>query len=79
MSGKVGMATVKRSWIFCKTSWSGSDETNEMARPLVPKRPARPTRCRYESASAGASYLISSCRSISDRQLKLARAADDSK
>lgn len=31
-SGRVGMATVNRSWIFWRTSWSASDETNEMAR-----------------------------------------------
>ena len=28
---------------------------NDIPKPLVPNRPARPTRCKYESASAGAS------------------------
>jgi hypothetical protein len=50
-----GRATSKRFSICLSTSWSASLLTNEMARPLVPKRPARPTRCRYESASAGRS------------------------
>ena len=27
----------------------------DIPKPLVPNRPARPTRCKYESASAGAS------------------------
>ena len=46
VSGSVGIATVNLSWILSRTSWSLSDETNEMARPLVPNRPARPTRCK---------------------------------
>ena len=50
-----GRATSKRFSIALRTSWSWSVLTNEIARPLVPKRPARPTRCRYESASAGRS------------------------
>lgn len=54
-SGSSGTATSKRLWICLSTSASSSLETKVIARPLVPKRPARPTRCRYESASGGVS------------------------
>ena len=53
--GTYGRATSKRFSMDCRTSLSWSVVTKEIARPLVPKRPARPTRCRYESASAGRS------------------------
>lgn len=35
-SGSSGMATSKRLWICLSTSSSASDDTNTMARPLVP-------------------------------------------
>lgn len=38
VSGRVGMATVNLSWIFCRTSVSASLETNEIA--AEGKRPA---------------------------------------
>ena len=39
-----GSATSNRFSICFKTSWSASLLTKEIDRPLVPKRPARPTR-----------------------------------
>lgn len=57
-STDVGMsviATSKRLWISSRTFWSSSVETKEMANPFWPKRPARPTRCRYSSARTGIS------------------------
>mmetsp|Transcript_125257 Transcript_125257/g.400376 ORF Transcript_125257/g.400376 Transcript_125257/m.400376 type:complete len:227 (-) Transcript_125257:1174-1854(-) len=49
------MLTSNRSWTFFKTSVSSSVLTKVRAKPLVPKRPARPTRWRYESLSVGMS------------------------
>jgi hypothetical protein len=43
MSGKVGIFTSKRFWISSNINLSSSEEMKEIARPLVPKRPARPT------------------------------------
>lgn len=50
-----GRATSNRFSISFRTFSSSSLLTKEMESPLVPNRPARPTRCRYESASAGKS------------------------
>ena len=43
LSGRGLMSTSKRSCTWFSTSESFSDDTKVMARPLVPKRPARPT------------------------------------
>ena len=40
-SGSSGTATSKRDWMAAITCWSLSEETKVIARPLVPKRPAR--------------------------------------
>lgn len=50
-----GRATSNLFSISFSTAWSASLLTKEMERPFVPNRPARPTRWRYESASAGRS------------------------
>ena len=55
--GSSSRRTSKRSWIYLSVSLSLSVLTKEIARPLVPKRPARPTLCKYESASRGMSKL----------------------
>lgn len=43
LSGRGLMSTSNLSWTWFKTAESCSEATNVMARPLVPKRPARPT------------------------------------
>lgn len=40
-SGSSVTLTSKRDWMDSRTSWSASEEMKVMARPLVPKRPAR--------------------------------------
>jgi hypothetical protein len=50
-----GSETSKRSSIDLRTASSSGLLMNEILRPLVPKRPARPTRWRYESALSGMS------------------------
>jgi hypothetical protein len=48
-SSKCQNLKTHRLWTLASCSASSCDEMKEMARPLVPKRPARPTRCRYVS------------------------------
>lgn len=50
-----GIATSNLFSIAFNTSWSASLLKKEMLRPFVPNLPARPTLCRYESASPGRS------------------------
>ena len=40
-SGSSGTATSNRDWMAAMTCWSASDDTKVIARPFVPKRPAR--------------------------------------
>ena len=54
-SGSSLMSTSKRSCTLFSVSLSVAEAQKVMAKPLVPKRPARPTRCRYESAPSGMS------------------------
>jgi len=46
VSGSCVMDTSNRDCTSSRILASSSEEANVIARPLVPKRPARPTRCR---------------------------------
>ena len=54
-SGSSLISTSNRSCTASSTAESSSEPMKVMARPLVPKRPALPTRCRYVSAPSGMS------------------------
>jgi len=54
-SGNSLISTSNRSCTASSTAESSSEPMKVMARPLVPKRPALPTRCRYVSAPSGMS------------------------